>query len=464
MILFYPFRYRFELNPDEGINAVKAMMVLKGYALYTDIWSDQPPLLTYLLAALFRLFGLKIAVGRAAVLLFAAVGLATTVWLLRKDHGAMAAGVGAVTLVLVPSFLVLSVSLMIGLPSIVLAYLSFAAIGMWHTSRRTGWLVVSGLIMAASILAKGFTLFLVPLWGMGLLALTVPGRATPSDWKAAVVPALVWGAAAVLPVAGVLVAAVRPANFDQLIQSHLLGGGLQETLALEPATHYLAREAPLLVLAFAGCTRLMRNNSYQLLLGVWLVGAIAALLVVRPVWSHTELLVTFPASTLAAIAGAAAVRNLAALARGKGLGRGSIGALVVVGCFGWFLVANLPRAAGEFRLNLPNFIDSSPVDRRQRQVAAVASNYASGTEWFFTDRPMVAFLTGIPVPPNLAAITQKRLESGALTDDEILASLEEYRPELILNTRFLLPVVDRYLREHDYEQVAARLYVLRRSP
>ena len=52
---YYPFRKIFEIDPDEGINLIKGLLVEQGYSLYTEIWSDQPPLFTYFLAVVFRI-------------------------------------------------------------------------------------------------------------------------------------------------------------------------------------------------------------------------------------------------------------------------------------------------------------------------------------------------------------------------------------------------------------------------
>jgi hypothetical protein len=85
----------------------------------------------------------------------------------------------------------------------------------------------------------------------------------------------------------------------------------------------------------------------------------------------------------------------------------------------------------------------------------------------FTDRPILAFLSGIPVPPNLAVISKKRLQTGELTDDEVLATLEAYSPEMILKGRFDIPAVDEYMRIRNFvridETLKYRLY-LRRTP
>jgi hypothetical protein len=80
-------------------------------------------------------------------------------------------------------------------------------------------------------------------------------------------------------------------------------------------------------------------------------------------------------------------------------------------------------------------------------------NHVAETRWLYTDRPMFAFLTQLPVPPNLAVITAKRLLTGRLTDAEVLRTLEEYKPEMILNARFSLPAVQEYMRTRNYARI-----------
>jgi hypothetical protein len=70
VLLFFPFRFRIEFDADEGINAIKAMMVLRGYHLYSQIWSDRPPVFTVLLASWLRWSRPTSHAGRLMVLFF----------------------------------------------------------------------------------------------------------------------------------------------------------------------------------------------------------------------------------------------------------------------------------------------------------------------------------------------------------------------------------------------------------
>ncbi|HET9953991.1 MAG TPA: hypothetical protein VFQ61_05790, partial [Polyangiaceae bacterium] len=46
---FTRFRDIFEIDPDEGNNLIKALLLDRGHAFLTEIWSDQPPLFPHLL-------------------------------------------------------------------------------------------------------------------------------------------------------------------------------------------------------------------------------------------------------------------------------------------------------------------------------------------------------------------------------------------------------------------------------
>ena len=46
----------YEFGTDEGINLMKGALVANGFSLYSDIWSDQPPVLTFFLAGLELVF------------------------------------------------------------------------------------------------------------------------------------------------------------------------------------------------------------------------------------------------------------------------------------------------------------------------------------------------------------------------------------------------------------------------
>ena len=98
----------FVRDDDEGINLMKARMVQEGYLLHGDIWSDQPPLFTLVLASAFDLFGASALVARGVVVAFACLGLVCTAWIARQVGGRMSSLVAVIFLALGPQFLELS--------------------------------------------------------------------------------------------------------------------------------------------------------------------------------------------------------------------------------------------------------------------------------------------------------------------------------------------------------------------
>jgi hypothetical protein len=128
-----------------------------------------------------------------------------------------------------------------------------------------------------------------------------------------------------------------------------------------------------------------------------------------------------------------------------------------------------PGTVEGFATGLPNLRGPAPFDEEdERSLLAAINDHADEVTWFYTDRPIFAFLAGLPVPPNLAVMTQKRMLTGSLTEEDIAATLDAYAPEMILNARFVLPVVDEYMRTRNYgridETIKYRLYLRRSSP
>jgi hypothetical protein len=65
-----------------------------------------------------------------------------------------------------------------------------------------------------------------------------------------------------------------------------------------------------------------------------------------------------------------------------------------------------------------------------------------------TDLPVYAFLVRKPVPPRLATFSRKQLVTGGITDKEILAEMDKYRPEQVLMGRFVIPALETYLKKN----------------
>ncbi|MFN8422614.1 MAG: hypothetical protein U0470_04210 [Anaerolineae bacterium] len=53
-------------------------------------------------------------------------------------------------------------------------------------------------------------------------------------------------------------------------------------------------------------------------------------------------------------------------------------------------------------------------------------------DYVITDSPMIAFRAGLKVPPDLCDPGKKRIDSGALTVDDVMADIDRYQPSAVL--------------------------------
>jgi len=460
MVLFFPFRYRFEFNPDEGINAIKAMMNIKGYQLYSEIWSDQPPIFTMLLTLCFRIFGLRIPAGRGLELLFSGAILWLAIQYLRQFWGNIHAIFGILTLILLPYYLVLSVSIMIGLPAIAFALLSFYSLSLWHKYGDGKWLVLSAIAFGLSIMTKAFTAILGPIFLSGIVLSGLKDYRQHRDWLKACKPSAVWLAVFSVTIGSILLIVVKPANVFQLIQVHLLAG---DSVLLRAYTDnrnliFLSRfkdSLHILILAFLGGIAALRSRSWTAMyLVAWVGIGFISLYVNVPFWHHQQLLVTIPAAILAAIAigeGLSELQKSLQQRKRNGLG-------IAVGVFIWvlaviYMATSLPPAVQQLDLKFPNLRAQALEITEDEEILALMSEYAHITNWVYTDRPMFAFRTQLPVPPYLAVLSKKRIAAGVLTEDQILEILVEYEPEQVLSGRLDLPVIQEYLSTRKYDRI-----------
>ena len=169
MLLFHPFRETFQQDTDEGINLIKAVLVMEGHQITGDIASDQPPLLSNLLAMVFEQAGVSVNIGRFVILLFSALLLGAAGMAAEIAWGRTTSLLVYLIMILLPNYLLASVSVMIGQPSIALAMVAMLCVFLWHRHRNWPWLLLSGIFMSLSIFMKIFTVILIPIFGIGLL-------------------------------------------------------------------------------------------------------------------------------------------------------------------------------------------------------------------------------------------------------------------------------------------------------
>ncbi len=451
MYFFFPFFERFKLDPDEGFNAIKGLLLVRGYPLYSETWSDQPPLFTYLIAATIRVFGHDINALRTLVLLLSTTMLASAYLFLRLTWGIWHALAGVVLIVLLPFYTILSVSVMIGLPAIAFAGLSLLALTHWHQRHTNLWLVLSATALSLSILTKLFAAFLAPIFLVGILIDQKYRFGQSLTWYKLLKPAIIWSAVFAFVIIGLGLIMVGPANIDQLLETHLIAREHYTSYAETYTINWYLRDSwVILLLALLGTLfTLQRRNWLSLYLVVWIMAAYLLLSIQIPVWHHHQLLITIPAAMLAGIAVGEALHLALNLFHTRKLfSRQTLLIAAIITCFVLALISLIPQIYTDF---------TTPVYllERERMFLVKMNNHAPETHWFVTDVPMYAFRVGIPVPPPLSVISDKRLATGNLTEAQIIDMINEYKPEQIFLGRFEFAELESFLRE-DYKILYTR--------
>ncbi len=450
VLLFYPFRFVFEIDPDEGIQVMKAFLFSRGHGLYSEIYSDQPPLLTLILSVLFKVLGPKVLPARLAVLAFSALLMTSAVVYLHVFWSRLHAILGLLLLVLLPSYAQLSVSVMVGLPAIALAMASLLFLCLWQRGERVAWLVLSACLLSASIMVKLFTVILLPIIVAGLLL--APGRQAlqgPGKWGR-IRPALVWSATFGLVLGAVLLGLVGPTNVPQLFETHLGVRGI-EYFERETLVRHGRDLWPLFLLATLGSGWVILKRAWTgTCFLAWMVVGAAFLTVNTPVWYHQVILIACPACVLGAIGVA---EPLAGKTWG-GWGRLCQAALAIAA--GVLLVVYalwaIPRVVGKMDSRLPNLVAGEALRAREYDLLTLIDYFDPGGKVLVTDRPMFAFRSRRETPPELANLSQKVMRGGIVSEQRIIDLIHATAPPIVLLARFDLPEVESYL-DSRYDQV-----------
>ncbi len=454
VFLFYADRVAFEFSTDEGINLMKAALVNDGHPLYDQIWSDQPPLFTYAIAAALKVFPFKVGAARSVVLVFSLVLLLSAYHFVELAWGRLQALAGVALIFLSPLYLVLSNAVMVGLPAIAFAMLSLLLLGKWHQERRWGWLAFSALVLGLSVLTKLFTGFLAPIFCLGLLA-SGYRREQEKRWLQVLAPTFAWGAIFTVFTLGLVFILVGPGNLAQLIEPHLAAARLtffQENFPYEQINWHLLQAWPFMALALVGALLVAQSRRWLMLYPLaWAVSAYLLLLQHTPVWDHQQLLVTVPAALLGGLAVHQAIAVLLGIVQTNfdASRSGLLKAATVIALFALVFTLRVPDPFK--RLNpLPSITveeDDLGLGNVKDKFLTKMIKYAPETSWAVTDLPMYAFRARLLVPPELAVFSSKRLETGNLTEARIIAVIRQYQPEQVMLGRFQYPLVERYVAQ-----------------
>lgn len=410
----------YAFDADEGGNLMKALLVADGHRLYTEIWSDQPPVFTWALAAVTAVAGPDVAAARGLVLAFAALLVVSLFRLVRRADGRAAAWVAVAALAASPLVLRLGVSVMIGLPA---AALAVAALDQATVAGRPRLWLSAGL-MAAAVMCKLFVAVAVPA-----ALVLVAAAASDASLRARLTRLAEWSAVAGLVAAAITLAAV-PDAAEALVRTHVDAGAVEAFRLQGGAGRLVAmveKNAAVAILGVVGLAlslSMRRRHVAQPL--VWIVVAAVVLVGHRPLWYHHALVLVVPLAWLAGGIGGALADAAGRAREGAAPGRWRTGRAVAAGLA---IVVAAPYAA-EAMAETREAFHARPSNAERRALGALRM-HAEGTRWVVTDSPIDAVRAGLRVPPPLAVFSLKRLKTGGLTPDGVVAVLEAYRPGVV---------------------------------
>jgi hypothetical protein len=472
-----------QFDPDEGIELAKVTLYRQGYTLYEQIWNDQPPLLTILLAEWLGILGNSIVAARLMILGFAALLVGAFHSTLRLSVRPFYAFMGTLGLCLTFGFLRLSVSVMRGLPALALAMLAVYWLCLAQAQPSSGsrrfrhpllWIGASGVCFGLSLQIKFVTLLLLPallgqLLCVGKLKTEQVGgdRSAPRIHPHPIALIGLWCLCCgfSFSIAGLLTHAFYP---EQLIDSHLAASA-QTHLQREPSwlrlLMFLAQDLDYSLLAGLGIWLLLRRKTTAPKLPLyWLATVLPALSFHQPLWDHYSLMVLIPIVWLATYGLVYAVQTIPPLhwpPQKLQWPRSILSLLSTILVV--FAIALVPVKLG---VNAVINHQLVRISRQQAPVIAALKTFQPQTRWLFTDLPIASFYTNLKVPPELAVFSTKRIESGNLSNEVLLKLLQTYQPEQVLLGRYLTirQALQPYLAAHyvqQYKQQQISLYVLK---
>lgn len=422
------------LDRDEGYNLIKAALVSQGHVLYQEVWSDQPPLFTYMMAFTDQWVGANDDFDRALVSIHAAVLVGAVGYVATRFGSHAGAGVLAALLLLSARQMgKLSMALMIGLPALAWA-VTAVAIVMYGAGRRRGWIALplAGAVFGGGMLIKFFAGILIP-FAIAAFIWQVRRQGTrPAAWQSAVqIAAFLVVLAGVVWLGGPF---REPGWQAQLVDVHMTRLKLAGHNAFRSIVARLGEDAPL-VMTTIGMALLAGREGWSRSwpASVWLLTSLIALSRANPVWGHHRVMLVTPLAIWAGVCFAVLLQRLAKGDRFRDLpprwlAHATIGVTIVTIGIG-------------LTLRMHDLITSgrSPDQQFDPEIFAALQQRTRPGDTLMTDDPHIAVVLGLRVPPDSAVWSFKREAQGLMPIEALLASRGKYPPRAILLARKPLP-------------------------
>jgi len=438
-----PLRTAVQIGADEGFALSKATLFLQGYRFYSDVWNDQPMLHTVLLARIVEHVTPSVLGPRLLSVFFSVVLLGSVFVIARRLAGVGTAAMSTLLLMVSPGFLELAASCMVEIPALAppIAALALLQAG----TLRIKWPIpelVAGVLFGAGLHVKFNAALYLPIAG---LILWLRHRSQPMRARRTAISCLVL-------LAGLACAFVATFSligegsysllFRQSWQSHV--GPVVSSEYGCPSDHpfpwrLLLQNWDLTLPAVLGvlvCVTNARRDPLLWLPLAWLGLAFLVFLPLKPWWSYYYPHMSVPLCLCAGIG----LRELGFRYRSR----------LVPWVFALYIPAALCWSGLRVYVQIEG-IRQSPrlyTSLGLQEVAALKPH----TTFMFTDRPVYSFHCDIPLPPNLAVLSLKRMWSGDMTNERLVRELQNIEPGVL--------VLGPTTRERPYQSLLEQRYRL----
>lgn len=444
MMCLTPWTSALAISADEPYEFSKATLMSLGWTLYDTVWSDQPPIHTWLLSRAIRCFDEPVIGARLLAFIFSILLLFGFGSLIAHYHGKFAGCFAMVLLASAPNAMELLSSATLMVPVMSVGLLSVLAFAQYTMSRQLRYVVISGACMGMALQIKLTAVILLPI--LFLQFATMTDRSSRMHRLVAVT---YWwvslGILFALPFytfTGMTPQHLLNTHFSDAVEASFIGITYYEWNASQLLKHPEAVTGMILSGLFI---RTNPDGKYLLMPVAWLVSLVAIHSTHQPYWWYYSFHFSLAMCWTAAVGWANVLKTFWAE---NGHQRGNycwrkvaVLILVTTTC-----VTMMERSNHTFRrLNrLPKLEEFSFITWLRNQRDSIAFICTNVPEW--------AFHAGIPIIPELAVVSKKRLLNHGLGWSKLYSPSPSYSTEpnlLFLSMNQAVRDLEGYLRLSD---------------
>ena len=413
--------FRWGDNYDEGIHALLAQLFAAGYEPYKDVFVSYPPLFVWSLQWPWQI-GKNLESIQLVMIAYSLLGVFATGLIAYRWHNPLAGFIAALMISLSPKYLTASCQLMTEVPSIGLSILSVAlAISSYTGKRKPIWLLVSGLVLCASLMLK----FLSPFIGVLILIIIFISQAEfpsrpPGFTKGLIRDILIWAAGLLVPVLIALAVYDPVEMYNQVVAFRFDSRSefMNEWRGnIESVVYFLFQENMNITLpALLGIVFVWKKRRTVGLIGLWLILALVFALFHVPLrYKHLPILIP----PLAILGGIGLAQGWHYLTHNKTKGESRLEYRTIMGIT---ILLTLSYMIG-LGLQFADYRKSPALRYGADVVVEHIRRFTAPDDCVVTDYPTLAFFAGHPVPPDMSEVSATRFKSGYLTCDKVVQDI-----------------------------------------